>query len=124
MRSSKEYPLIACCHLFNMAPAWGLIFCGWVWYGMREESRLVVAQARQAMAFHALLLLALLAWMAMWLLAQLFSVLSPTFGHWFMNVNNAIMLISYLLYAGVCLAGFARAMSGRLFRYPLVRIRR
>lgn len=120
MRTRQEQIVSALVHLFNAVPLWGLLFCGWVWFAMREESRQVVRQARQAMTFHTLLMGGLLIWMLLEWFSRLIKQLSPTLGNLLMGLNGAIVTGLLIIYAAVCLLGAARCLSGQPFNYPLV----
>lgn len=120
MRTRQEQILSSMCHLLNAVPLWGLLFCGWFWFSMREESRLVVRQAQQAIMFHILLMGGLLVWMLLGWLSRLIGVLSPDLGQIFDMLNWLIIRLLLLGYVTVCLLGFARCLSGQSFRYPLV----
>ena len=120
MRTRQEQIVSALCHLFNAAPLWGLLFCGWVWFAMREQSRTVVRHARQAMIFHLLLMSGLLVWLLLDWLTRIIGVFSPSISGWLMQINNLILLVVLLAYVTICLIGFARCFSGQDFRYPLL----
>lgn len=122
MRQRQEQTLGGLCHLVNVIPVWGLILCGWIWYAVREESRYVVRHARQAMVFHAALLMALLVWVVLGLLGRLLSVFSIWLSEIIGYTNNVMMAAVMLIYAAVCLYGCVSTMAGRDFRYPWVRI--
>jgi uncharacterized Tic20 family protein len=120
MRTRQEQLISALCHLFNAVPLWGLLFCGWVWFAMREESRGVVRQAQQAMTFHALLMGGLFIWMILEWFARIISVLSPTLSGILSETNSVILALLLLVYVSICLIGFARCLSGQPFQYPLL----
>lgn len=120
MRTRQEEILSALCHLFNAVPLWGLLFCGWIWFSVREESRVVVTQARQAMIFHVLLMAGLLVWLLLGLLSRVVWALSPTLGGLLDNLNLLILALLLVAYVAVCLYGFARRLSGLPFAYPLL----
>jgi uncharacterized Tic20 family protein len=120
MRIRQEQLVSALCHLFNAVPLWGLLFCGWVWFALREESRFVVRNARQAMMFHGLMMAGLLIWMMLEWFSRIIGVLSPALSSLLSQLNNLIVTIFLLSYVAICLAGSARCYSGRPFRYPLV----
>ena len=123
MRAPQEKTLAASCHFFNVIPVWGLIFCGGIWYAIREESRFVVGHARQAMVFHATLLVALLVWVLLGLVCRILDVISASFSHFLNSLNDGIMALFYVVYLAFCLLGCVRTFTGRPFHYPLVGIR-
>ena len=120
MRPGQESFYCGLCHLCNAIPVWGLLFCGWIWYATREESRRVGVQARQAMVFHALLMTAALAYLILEILARILDVLAPLAGGPLHVVNQVIITVIYILYVGVCLWGSYRCFSGKDFRYPMI----
>ena len=121
MRSHREYQFSALCHLLNALPLWGLFFCGWIWFALREESRMVVRHAQQAMIFHALLLAALSVWVLLGLLARIMGVLSQNLGDGLLLLNGWIIRLLLAAYIVICLYGSYRCLSRKPFRYPLVK---
>ena len=124
MRPQQEQLVGSLCHLFNAVPVWGLLFCGWIWMTMREESRTVVYHARQAMMFHSLLMVVLVAWIMLEMLAKVLNVLSPLLGGLFHHVNTALVCGVLGIYVIICLLGFLRSRAGQAFHYPLIKINR
>jgi uncharacterized Tic20 family protein len=120
MRARQEELVRGLCHLFNAIPIWGLLFCGWIWMTLREESRAVVSVARQAMMFHSLMLVVLAAWMILEMLAKVVRVISPALGGVLSHLNSLIILLVLLLYVLICLYGALSAFRGIAFRYPLI----
>jgi uncharacterized Tic20 family protein len=124
MRARQEQLLSAVCHLVNALPLWGLLFCGWIWFQLREESRPVRRQAQQAMYFHGLLMTAMVIWMALELFTRILFALSlSTIGTLVSQLNGFIIWALLVSYVGICLYGSWRVLSGQPFRYPLVRLR-
>lgn len=123
MRRRQEEVFSSLCHLLNILPVWGLVFCGGLWYLFREESRRVIYHARQAILFHLPLMVLLLVWMLMGLLSRILQVVFPGVGVILNNFNNWIMGGCYLVYLAICLWGFARTLSGFPFQYPLVSVK-
>lgn len=121
MRKQQECSIAGFCHLLNVFPLWGLLFCGWIRFSYREESREVVAQAERAMTFHVILMSAGLIWMMVWLLARLVSALSSGAGALLMRLNHGVMLAVYVVYALICLYGALCAFRGKTFNYPMIR---
>jgi uncharacterized Tic20 family protein len=124
MRTRQEQIHSAFCHLFNAIPLWGLLFCGLIWFSLREESRVVVRQAQQAINFHMLLMGGLLIWLLLETISRILGVLSPTLREILSRVNGVMIALVLLAYVATCLYGFARCLSGQRFRYPLVLRRR
>lgn len=124
MRARQEQHLSALCHLCNAIPLWGLFFCGCIWFQLREESRTVRRQAQQAMMFHVLLMGSLIIWILLELFARLLNALElPSACRLVSQLNGVIIWTTLAVYVTVCLAGCWRILSGRPFRYPLVRLR-
>lgn len=121
MRPRNEQQLAGLCHLFNAVPGWGMLFCGYVRYAMREESRLVVHHARQAMVFHSLILAGLMLWVLIELLCRVLAILSIYFSALLSSLNDLMVAGLIAVYVTTCLYGAWRCMSGRTFQYPLVR---
>jgi uncharacterized Tic20 family protein len=124
MRARQEQVIEAFCHLSNAIPIWGLFFCGVVWFWLREESRSVVRQARDAMVFHSLILVPMLLWCFLFQVIRLVRYLAPA---WFCEllywINNGMLLIVYIAFALVCLWGMLCRLRGEPFRYPFPRRR-
>lgn len=120
MRTRQERILMASCDFLNAIPLWGLLFCGWVWFWQREESRPVVRAAQEAMMFHTLLMGGLLIYLLLGWVARLSAVLSPTLGFILDQLNLLIVTVLLIAYAAVCLYGGAHRLSGQSFHYPLV----
>jgi uncharacterized Tic20 family protein len=120
MRPPRENLCGAFCHLFNVIPVWGMIFCAVMWYALREESRRVVEAARQAMLFHGALLVALLVWMLVGLALRVLTPITPGLADFAASINDGMMTIVYAVYAFICLLGGARLATGGVFRYPLI----
>lgn len=121
MRTRQEQILSALCHLFNAIPLWGLLFCGWLWFSLREESRPVVHQARQAMIFHFLMMGAILiSIMLEWLSRIIGVVLSLKLKFFLSTLNWWMIMVLLAVYGLICLYGFVRCLFGQPFRYPLV----
>lgn len=124
MRPRQEQHLSALCHLCNAVPLWGLLFCGWIWFQLREESRTVRREAQQAMMFHALLMSGLLLWILATLLTRILHSLSlETASHLAARTNDIIFSGLMLAYVAICLTGCWRTLRDQSFRYPLVRPR-
>lgn len=115
--------LAGLCHLFNPVPIWGLFFAGWIHFIKREESRVVVFHARQAAIFHALFLTAALAWLLFGQFCKLLAVILPGVGVLFHRGNDLLFVGVWVAFLTICLIGCARTMSGRPFRYPMLRNR-
>jgi uncharacterized Tic20 family protein len=120
MRAQREHVLSGLCHLFNAVPLWGLLYCGWMWYALREESRTVVYHARQAMTFHVVLMLGLLVYLALGFVARLLGVLLPELGGVFRQINDSILKAALLAYVAICVCGCVLCSTGRSFHYPLL----
>ncbi len=120
MRSQREFTLSGLCHLFNIIPVWGLLVCGLIWYSLREESRTVVRQARQAMTFHALMMAGLLAGILLELLSKILRILSVNLGGLLSGINVTLITLFYLGYAAICIHGALRCFSRQTFNYPLL----
>jgi len=120
MRPRREHVYCGLCHVFNAIPLWGLLFCGWVWFTMREESRFVVYHARQAMTFHVLLMLALLIYAALELVSRVMGVLLPSFGGVLRQANDIILKVLLIAYVVICVEGGLQCLIGRRFHYPLL----
>ena len=120
MRMQRERLYSGLCHLFNAIPVWGFVICGLVWLTLREESRAVVFHARQAMTFHVLLMLGLLAYWVLVITARILWQLSPALSSFIAQMNNDILKILLIAYIAVCLYGAILCFSGQRFRYPLL----
>ncbi|MCE5230928.1 DUF4870 domain-containing protein [bacterium] len=120
MRAPQESMYSGLCHLFNMIPLWGLLYCGWVFYSMREESRYIVRHAREAMIFHSLLMAATLVFLISELLRRLIAVLSPAIGSFLHNMNITIFMTVVAVYWVICLLGAWRCFSRQNFHYPFI----
>lgn len=123
MRAPQERLLSALCHLFNAIPLWGLLFSGLIWMRLREESRAVVWQAQQAMMFHAILMAGVLVCLLVHGLSRLVSILAPDVGAWLATANRWIVAALLIAYVVTCMVGFFMSLTGRTFRYPVVRFR-
>lgn len=120
MRTRQEHQLCALCHLFNAIPLWGLLFCGWIWYAMREESRLVTGQARQSMFFHGLMMSGAFIFITLDLFVRVINYLSPMLGSILSMINITVMSVFMVLYVGCCLWGAHQSLKDQSFRYPIV----
>ncbi len=120
MRLRQEATYAGLAHLCNAIPVWGLLFCGWIMFAMREESRHIMLHTRQAMVFHALMLTMTLAYLVLEMLVRVLSVLMPLVGRGLHAFNTALFLVMLAAYISICLWGAYRCFSGRDFRYPLI----
>lgn len=121
MRARRESLCAGLCHLCNALLLWGLLFCGWMWYALREESRYVVRHARQAMVFHTLMMATLLVYILIELVVEVLRVLSPALGTGLHRVNTVLFVAVLVAYWSVCLFGAWRCLRGHDFHYPLLR---
>lgn len=124
MRAPQESNHAGFCHLCNMIPLWGLLYCGLVLYWMREESRYVVRNAREAMIFHSLLMAATFVFLVAGMLGRLLGVLSPGIGSFLNELNMVIFYAIVAVYWMICLYGAYRCFSQDDFHYPLIGRRR
>jgi hypothetical protein len=120
MRRDDEQIVAACCHWCNAIPIWGLMFCGVMYFYFRETSRYLVAQTRQAMFFHGVMLAAALAWIISELIARVTTELFELVGETLQTINKVVIVAIYLAYLAVCAWGGARSWLGKPFVYPLV----
>lgn len=120
MRDQQERYAAGLCHLFNLIPVWGIAFAGAIWFKLVEESRKVVFHARQAIAFQAVFMLALFAWILMRFVIKVVAEIFPNVSRLFDTINNTIIIGVYIVYAAFCLYGFVKTIAGGRFRYPLV----
>lgn len=124
MRAPQEQLISALCHLFNAVPVWGLLFNGWIWFHLREESRTVRRTAQQAMTFHVLLMSGLLIWMLVASINRLLEALAlGRLCGAIDYINDKIFAGLILVYIAICLFGALRVVSGKPFQYPMVRLR-
>lgn len=124
MRAPQESNYAGLCHLFNMIPLWGLLYCGWALYSMREESRHIVRNAREAMIFHSMLMAAALVFLVSEMLGRLIGVLAPGIGSFLHELNMTIFLAVAMVYWAICFYGACRCFSQNDFHYPLIGRRR
>lgn len=124
MRAPEESVHAGLCHLCNMIPLWGLLYCGGVYFWMREESRYVVRNAREAMMFHCLLMLITLVFLVADILRRLMGVIIPPLGSLLWTVNMIIFAAVVVAYWATCLYGACRCFSNLQFHYPLIGRRR
>src|SRR2546423_1916961 len=122
MRPRQEQTIEAFCHFSNAIPIWGIFFCGVVAFWLREESREVTRQAREAMIFHCFILTALLVWSLVDQIIRLMRLLLPMLLcdilHW---SNNVLMFLLYAAFAAICVWGAGRRLQGEPFHYPFPR---
>lgn len=119
-RQEQEHNLAALCHLCNVVPIWGLIFCGMVWFNSREKSRYLIEQTQQAMVFHGALMLAFIAVVVVQILSGIVAYVIPFVGTPLDFINHAITYILLLAYTVACLWGAVSCYQGKPFRYPFV----
>ncbi len=124
MRAPQESNNAGLCHLFNMVPLWGLLYCGWVLYSMREESRYIVRNAREAMIFHSLLMAATFVFLVTGMLGRLIGVLAPAVGAFLNELNMTIFYAFVAVYWAICFYGACRCFAQYEFHYPLIGRRR
>lgn len=120
MRRDRENTAIGICHFLNAIPLWGLLFCGWIWFHHREQSRRVVANAERAMTFHVLLLSASLIAVVVWIVGRVLSHLSVSLGNLLLTLNLLVLEGVILLHVVICLWGAWRSFNDHPFRYPLI----
>jgi len=122
VRSEQEHWIVGFCHLINIVPLWGLLICGGIWFRLREESREVVLHAQQAILFHIMMLCAVLIWSLVLIFVKIVQKISEPLALVIDRINDAFVLVLFIVYALICLFGCIQCLQGRSFRYPLVRI--
>lgn len=87
---------------------------------MREESRLVTGQARQAMLFHGLMMSGAFIFITLDLFVRVINILSPMLGTILGMINITVMSVFLLLFIACCLWGALSCIQEQNFRYPIV----
>ena len=123
MRRRDEQIVATLCHLGNAIPLWGLIVCGWIMFDNREKSRYLVAQARQAMYFHGILLAGILVCIWFRVFSSLVGFVFPPLRGIMIGFNQIVLLLLLAVHFVICARGAWRCWMGEPFRYPIVKER-
>lgn len=116
----REREIVALTYFLASFPLFGILADALILLAYQERSRTVVFHAKQAIAGHALLLLAIVVICYFGLFALLVGVLSPALESVLIFVGKAVLYGLVMAYAIWCFWYAWRSLDGRDLDYPLI----
>lgn len=107
-------------HALGWIPIWGFIFNATCWLYFKNRSREMVFHIQQAIQFHIVVLMPLLAWIFITVLTRLLHQLNADIAEVAQTTNSFFLSTALTVCGATAAIGGALVYSGRGFLYPVI----
>ncbi len=116
----EERPWGFLVHVLGWIPVWGFVINSAIWLYFRNRSRELVFHIQQAIQFHIVVLIPMLAYVISYILIGIVGKLMPGVEDVLDRINNFLIILALTLAGVQAVYGSIRVYMGKQFLYPVI----
>lgn len=116
----EDRPAAFLVHGLGWIPVWGFVLNTMLWLYYKNRSRELIFHIQQAVQYHIVVLMPVLAWIVGSMFAAVLGKLSPGMGGAVQTANTLLLSATITILAAVGIGGGLACLSGKPFLYPAI----